>query len=282
MAVKILIDSASDISEKEAKELGIEMIPMEINFAGEEYLDGVNLLPIDFYEKLIENTELPKTSQINPFRFEEALEKMTEDGSEVVVITLSSKLSSTFKSATTAAEKFKDKVFVVDSMNACIGERLLCLHAIKLKSEGLGAKKIKDELDAVKGKINVMAMLDTLEYLKKGGRISLAVTLAGTLLSIKPVIGVVNGEVKLIGKAMGSKKANNLLKTLIKEKGGINFDMPFGVVWSGRDKSMLEKYVNDNEVLWSGFAGRVPSYMIGSTIGAHVGPGAIGVAFFEK
>lgn len=281
MAVKLIIDSASDIDQEEAEKLGITLIPMEIKFEDEEFYDGVNLYPKQFYEKLIEYDTLPKTSQINPFRFEEAFETATKNGDEVLVITISSKLSGTYASAAQAAERFAGKVFVVDSMNACIGERLLCQYAMRLIESGWNGAALKKELDDKKGKINVLAMLNTLEYLKKGGRISPLVAFAGGVLNIKPVVAVVEGEVKLVGKAMGSKKGNNLLTALV-EKKGIDFTMPYGVVWSGMDDTLLKKYVADSAQLWRGHTDEVPAYIIGSTIGTHVGPGAIGVAFFEK
>ena len=281
MAIKLLIDSASDMTEKEAKELGVNFIPLEIHIGNEDYLDGVDLLAKEFYEKLIESDALPQTSQINPFRWEEEFEKLTADGSEVIAITLSSKLSGTHASALMAAEKFKGKVYVVDSLSVSVGERLLCYYALKLIKNGIGAVDIVNELEKKKKDINIMAMVDTLEYLKKGGRISAAVAVAGTLLSIKPVVALIDGEVKLVGKAMGSKKANNLLNALVQKSGGINFDMPFGVIWSGLDDTILKKYVRDSAHLWENYTSEVPAYAIGCTIGTHVGPGAIGVAFFK-
>lgn len=281
MAVKIIIDSASDISEKEAEGLGVTLVPMEIRIGAEEYLDGVNLTPAEFYEKLIESDELPQTSQINPYRFDEAYGKTVAAGDEAVVITISSKLSGTYANAVQAAEKYAGKVFVVDSLNACIGERLLCQYALTLVQEGKTAKQIAEILNKEKGRIRVLAMLGTLEYLKKGGRISAAVAFAGGVLSIKPVIAVEGGEIKLIGKAMGSKKGNNLLTALVEQK-GIDFSMPYGVVRSGLDESLLKKYVADSARLWEKETRDVPAYMIGSTIGTHIGPNAIGVAFFEK
>ena len=147
MAIKIMVDSAADINEKEAQSLGIYMVPMTITFGQVEYLDGVNLQSKEFYEKLIESTIMPKTSQINAFRFEEEFAKHTENGDELIVITISSKLSGTYNSAMQAAEKFKDKVFVVDSLNACVGERLLVQYAQKLISEGKNIQEILDTLN---------------------------------------------------------------------------------------------------------------------------------------
>lgn len=282
MAIKLMIDSASDIGREEAEAMGVELLPMVISIGEKDYYDGVDLLPLQFYEKLIESDTLPKTSQITQYRFEEAFERLTANGDEIVLITISSKLSGTWSSACLAARNFEGRVFVVDSMNACIGERLLCQYAIRLLDTGLSAKEIAEELDRVKSRIMVMAMVNTLEYLKKGGRVSALTAFAGEMLAIKPVIMIMDGEVKVVGKARGSKNANNLLSSLAEQKGGIDFSMPYGTVWSGCDRSMLDKYIADSAHLWQADTDRVPSYILGGTIGTHIGPGAIGVAFFAK
>ena len=280
--IKLVMDSAADINKQEAEQKGIIMIPMLITIGEEEYYDGVNLSSQEFWEKLVESDVLPKTSLINTFRFEELFETHTKDGDELIVITISSKLSGTYESARQAAEKFNGKVHVIDSLNACVGERLLCDYALRLIKQGLSVKEIVNELEDKKNKIKVMALLGTLEYLKKGGRISTAAAFAGEIISIKPVVGVINGEVKLIGKAIGSRKGNNLLSKLVQESGGINFSMPFATIWSGLDTSLLDKYIKDSANIWAGHTDNVPKYILGATIGTHVGPGVVGVAFFEN
>lgn len=281
--IKILVDSACDLEQSDAQALGVSLLPLQIRFGEEEFLDGVTLSHRAFFEKLIETNTLPQTSQINEYRFEEAFSELTEDGSEVVAITLSSKLSGTHASAVKAAKKFRGKVHVVDSLNACIGERVLLEYAVRLVKEGrLGAAEIAAELDEKKGKIQLLAVLDTLQYLRKGGRISSVTAIAGEMLSIKPVISVVRGEVKLVGKAMGSKKGNNLLTKLVSDCGGIDFTMPYVLGYSGLSDEFLQKYIRDSEALWKEHTDHVPYYLIGSTIGTHVGPGAIAVAFFAK
>lgn len=281
--IKILVDSASDLEQQDASELGVTVLPLQIRFGSEEYLDGVSLTHREFFEKLIETDELPQTSQINEYRFDEVFASLTADGSEVVAITLSSKLSGTHASAVKAAKKYAGKVIVVDSLNACIGERILLEYAVRLVGEGkLTAAQIAAELDEKKGKIQLLAVLDTLKYLRKGGRISSVTAIAGEMLSIKPVISVVRGEVKLVGKAMGSKKGNNLLTQLVRDCGGIDFTMPYVLGYSGLSDAFLQKYIRDSELLWKGYTDHVPYHMIGSTIGTHVGPGAIAVAFFAK
>lgn len=280
--IKLLVDSASDVDLKEAEGAGVFLIPITVRFGDEEYQDGINLTHREFFEKLIESDELPQTSQINEAAFAEKFASLTADGSEVIAITLSSKLSGTYNSAVRAAESFKG-VYAVDSLNACIGERILLQYAMRLVKEGvLSAAEIVAELDKSKHKIQLLAVLDTLQYLKKGGRISSVAAFAGELLSIKPVVSVTDGEVRLAGKAMGSKKGNNLLTQLVDKCGGIDFSMPYALGYSGLSDAYLQKYLRDSEKLWKDNTDSVPAYMIGSTIGTHVGPGAIAVAFFAK
>ena len=282
MATKIVIDSASDLTKEQAEQLGVIFLPMSITIGDEEFYDGVDITAHEFYEKLIESADLPKTSQVAPYLFEEVFEEQVKLGNEVVVLTISSKLSGTFEGATRSAQKFNGKVFVVDTLSCAVGERLLLLHALSLLEQGWSASEIANEIEKVKGRIRLMAVVDTLKYLKKGGRISTATAIAGEVLSIKPVVALVDGKVKMIGKAMGSRKANNLLNQMVVSNGGIDFSMPCGTIWSGLDSSLHDKYVRDSASLWQGQVEQVPSYRIGATIGTHVGPGAVGVAFFAK
>lgn len=282
MAIKLLVDSASDIDLEEANKLGISMIPMEVRFGEEEFLDGVNLSHRQFFEKLIECEELPKTSQINAYAFAERFKELTANGDEVIAVVISSKLSGTYNSAKEAAKEFTGKVYIIDSMNACIGERIIAEYALRLIKEGYKATEIVEKVESVKDKVKVLGLLGTLKYLKKGGRISAVVALTGEVFSIKPVVAVTGGEVKLVGKAVGSKKGNNLLCQLVEKSGGIDFDMPFAGGYSGLGNEVFKKYLEDSRHLWEGKTTSVPEYMIGSTIGTHIGPGAVAVAFFAK
>ena len=281
MSVRIMIDSASDISQAEAATLTIDVLPLKTIFGQEEYLDGVTIDHTTFYNKLIEGDVLPTTSQLSPFDFEEKFREAVERGDEVLCITVSSKLSGCYQSANIAAEEFGDQVIVVDSLNVAIGERILAELAIKLRDEGKNAREIAAVLNEKKGQIRIIALVDTLEYLKKGGRVSPTVAMAGTLLGIKPVIAILNGEIAILGKARGSKNGSNMLRELV-EKHGIDFEMPFALAYSGLDDTLLRKYIADSVSLYEGRAGHLPVYTIGSTIGTHAGPGAIAVAFFSN
>ncbi len=282
MAVKIMIDSASDIGSEEAKKLGIIMLPIEVTFGDKQYQDGVDLMPKEFYEKLIASKELPKTSLINQFRWEEAYKEATKDGSELVVLTLSSKISGTYQAALSAAESFKGKVYVVDSMSAAAGERLLGQYALNLAKQNKTAKEIVDLLENNKSRVKVYAMINTLEYLKKGGRISAFTAFAGALMGIKPVVGMIDGEVKVIGKAMGVKKGFSYLNELAKNWTSIDYSMPFGLLWSGTERTMVEKYIQENQSIWQDKTDKMPDYILGGTIGTHIGPNSVGIAYFEK
>lgn len=282
MAVRFIVDSASDILPQEASRLGMVHLPMKVIFGETEYADAVTLTHREFYEKLVESDVMPTTCQIPPSDFAAAYEEVTAAGDTAVVVTISGKLSGTYQSACIAAEDYEDKVFVVDSESAALGERILVELGLRLREQGLSAKEIKAALDVEKKKIRLMALVDTLEYLKKGGRVSAAVAFAGGLLSIKPVIAIENGEVAVVGKARGSKQGNNLLRELVQKGGGIDFEKPFCLAYSGLDDSLLRKYIEDSAELWQGGADQLPIVMVGCTIGAHAGPGAVAVTFFEK
>ncbi len=282
MAIKFIIDSASDILPKEAEELGMIHIPLTVSFGGQAYADGADMSHREFYEKLVESAVLPTTSQIPPAVFEEAYERATANGDEVVAVTLSGRLSGTYQSAAIAAENYRGKVFTVDSENVSLGERILILRGLELREQGLSAREIMEKLNEEKHKVRVLALLDTLEYLKKGGRISKTVAFAGTVLSIKPVVTVERGEVVLVGKARGSKNGNNLLRELINKCGGVDFERPYYLAYSGLSDDMLQKYIADSADLWRSHSDCLPISTVGCAIGTHVGPGAIAVSFFEN
>lgn len=280
MSIRIIIDSSADFEPEIADELGITVIPMKTIFGEEEFAEGIDITREQFYEKLVESDEFPRTSQVTPFEFARELDKL-EDGDEALIITLSGKLSGTAESARTAASQSPVPAFVVDSESVTIGERILAERAVEMRDAGAKANTIAETLDREKADIKVIATLDTLEYLKRGGRISAAAALAGGLLSIKPVVGVVDGEVAVLGKARGSKQGNNMLREMIAET-GIDFSRPVHLGYTGLSDKLLRKYVADSRDLFEAHLDEPSSSIIGSTIGTHVGPGAIAVAYFAS
>ena len=280
MAVRIVTDSGIDLPGGSDPRLTV--VPLGITFGTTTYADGVDLTNDRFYEMLIESDELPKTSQATPFAYHEVLAPICAAGDEAVVITLSSKLSGTYQSAVTAASEF-DGVYVVDSKNVTIGQSILVQYTLRLVEEGLGAAEIAEKVAAAADRVCLLALLDTLEYLRRGGRIPKSVGMIGEVLSIKPVVGVEDGEVVMLGKARGSKNGRNQLHQQV-EKHGIDFTMPVLLGYTGLSDKLLRKYLDDNRVIWEDKVAEedLPIASVGATIGTHVGPGAIALAFFAK
>lgn len=285
MGVKFVIDSGSDVTQEIAKELDVKVLPLKVQFGEEEFLDGVTMSHEEFFRHLIETDVMPKTSQVPPYEYEEAFRELTKDGDEVVCLTISAPLSGCYQSATIAAADFEGKVFIVDTANVCIGEMILLERGIELREEGKSAKEIAEILEQEKKEVKILAMLDTLEYLKKGGRISAAAAIAGGVLSIKPVVSVdENGLVGVVGKARGSKAGNNKVTELIKACGGIDFERPYRLAYSGLSRAMLDQYIKDHAVIYEEYdtPETIQVETIGCAIGTHIGPNAICVAFFQK
>lgn len=280
MSVRIIIDSSADLAP--GREKNFTVVPLTLRFGEEEYIQGVTISNHQFYEKLVECDALPTTSQATPYQFEEFFRRAVDAGDDVVAITLSSKLSGTCQSAQVAAADFPGRVFVVDSASVTIGMGILAEFALELVQQGLTAGEIAEKLTQQRNKVCIVALLDTLEYLKKGGRISSAVAIAGGLLGIKPVVGLEDGSVKILGKARGSKQGNNLLVKEIQAAGGVDFSKPLLLGYTGLSEALLDKYVSDSAALWENNVRGLPRTLIGSVVGTHVGPGAVAVAFFRN
>ena len=273
MAIRIIVDSSADMEEGYARAHDITIIPMTIAFGSEQYAEGVDLSREEFFERLVETDELPRTSQIPPMVFQDLFQEAVDAGDEV-------------------AAPFKESVFVVDSENATIGERILAERAWALRDEGLSAQDIAYCLNQEKKDIRLVASLDTLEYLRRGGRISGAAALVGGMLSIKPVVGVVDGDVVVLGKARGSKQSKNMVFQKIDEAGGIDFTRPIWVAYSGLSDATARKYIADSLAQAkaaeeaaadeSAVPDDLPLTQVGAVIGTHVGPGGVAFAFFAR
>ena len=278
MSVRIIVDSTTDLPEQTARR--VTVVPLTIHFGEQQYVSGVDIDARKFYEMLVEGDVLPTTSQPTPYAFTQVFQEAVDAGDTVVCITVSSKLSGTYKSACIAAADFPGKVFVVDSLTVAIGGGILTEYALSLTDKGMDAEEIAWKLMQKREKVRLLALLDTLEYLKKGGRISSAVAFAGGLLNIKPVIAVADGEVKMLGKARGSKQGNNLLVQEIDKAGGVDFEKPLLLGYTGLSDALLQKYIVDSAALWQGKVEQLPVSIVGSVVGTHAGPGAVAVAFF--
>jgi DegV family protein with EDD domain len=280
MGIQIVTDSTTEISQSEAKELGIAVVPLKSLFGEKEYLDGIDMTPEEFYIKLAQAKELPTTSQPTPFDFEQVFRRAQEAGDQVVTLTLPADLSGTYQSACIARESCGEEgIWVIDSETATIGLQLLVKRAIGLRDAGKTAAEIVETIEAEKESIHLFAAIDTLEYLHKGGRLSRSSAIAGTVLKVKPLISLGQGEVKVIGKSRGMKKAYDELFQLVEQAGGIDFSKPFGIGYTGdRDRFdqfelVCQQHFGENEPIVGN---------IGSVIGTHAGPGAVAITFFAR
>ena len=279
MSIRIITDSASDIEQGEYQ--NVQVLPMTISIDEKLYRDGIDITKDEFYHLLETSDTIPITSLVTPYQFEEAYDSVKAEGDEAIVITLSSRLSGTYQSATTAAEG-KPWISVIDSKNITASQRLLVLRAMQLALLGLSRKEIVDELEREKERIVIYAAVDTLDYLLKGGRISKSSALMGGFIGIKPILTLEDGELVPIGKVRGSKKSHAFLNQKIEEIGGIDFSMPYAVGYSGTDKRNLQKYLESNQEILESVPHSPIIVQIGSTIGTHAGPGTVFVTFFRK
>lgn len=277
MGVKIIVDSSADLLPEDRARVGV--VPLIVHFGQTEYTDGVTITAETFYQKLADCKELPHTSQASPFAFAEAFDEAVADGSCVVAIIASSELSGTYQSARIAAADYPGKVFVVDSQNIALSSGILAHYALQLADQGMAAEEIALRVDEAKSKVHLMAVVDTLEYLQRGGRVSKTAAIAGGLLAIKPIIGIVDGKIQMIGKARGNKQAN-LFMNREAEKLGIDLDMPILLGYTGTEDTLLQKYKEES----SDFYGnrQPPSTIVSAVVGTHAGPGAVALAFFSK
>lgn len=281
MAIRILTDSTADFTPEEARELGLVVIPLNVNFGPDEvYRDGIDLDLREFYDRLEHAEKLPTTSQPSPELFLTAFEEAKEAGDQVVAVLLSGALSGTLQSAQLAADMsdYADEIFLVDSMSVTLGEQLLVRRALELRDQGYTAAEIAHTLDEEKSRIRLYAVVDTLKYLQKGGRLSTAVAFAGTLLGIKPVITVQNGKVGVAGKARGLPGAYvTIFKLISAEQGGLDILRPYLLGYTGHRRTVepFSRYICETLHL-----PKPPIFPIGTVIGVHAGPGACGIAYF--
>ena len=279
MKTRIIVDSTADLTPEFKKR--VHTVPLTLHFGEEEYIDGVTIDKKSFYEKLVESDVLPTTSQATPDAFMREFEKAKEAGEAAVVITLASQFSGTYQSAMIATQEY-EQIYVVDSGSAAMGSGILVELAFRLLDEGRSAQEIAAILEEEKKNIIIVALVDTLEYLKKGGRVSKTLAFAGGVLNIKPVLSVINGEIGMLGKARGSKMGNNLLVKEIENAGGVDFSKPVLLGYSGLSDALLLKYIEDSRHIWEGNLEEVRYTTVGSVIGTHAGPGAVVVAFFKN
>lgn len=275
MGIRIIVDSTADLTQNVRER--VTVVPLTVHFGEQEFVDGVDITGYQFYEMLETSSVLPTTSQASPYAFSAAFGQAVADGEEVIAIVVSSKLSGTYQSAIIAAEDYSGKVHVVDSRNIAIGSAILVEYALRLVDEGKSAAEIVELLNQQRDRVRLMAVVDTLEYLQRGGRLSKTAAIAGGILSIKPIIALEDGEIKVLAKGRGVKQAVSLLNQEI-AKAGRDETLPALLGYTGTSAEQLHKYRQENEDLWPH---EVPESVVCGVVGTHAGPGAIAVAFFS-
>jgi len=279
--IRILTDSASDILPAEAEQLGVTVIPLNVTLEdGTVLRDGVDMTPSAYYEILAGCRKLPTTSQPSPELFENFFLEAAAAGDEVIGIFLSHALSGTYQCAKLAADMANvDNVLFVDSGHVCLSEALLVRLAVQLRDSGKTAGQIAAILEHAKEHLHLVAAIDDLKYLRKGGRLPAAVAVAGGMLGIKPLITIQDGRVAMAGKARGLPGAYVALFKKVEEMGGISPAFPAlaGYTVSPREVTPIQTYLRDN-LQQEDLLVR----QIGCVIGTHAGPGAFGIAFFDK
>ena len=279
--IRILTDSASDLLPAEAQQLGVTVIPLNVTLEdGTVLRDGIDMTPSEYYAHLSSCHKLPTTSQPSPELFEKFYLEAAAAGDEVLGIFLSHELSGTFQCAKLAADIANvDNVLFVDSENVCLGEGLLVRLAVRLREAGKTLVQIATDLEHAKEHLHLVAAIDDLKYLRKGGRLPAAVAVAGGMLGIKPLITIKEGKVAMAGKARGLPGAYVALFKKIEELGGISPAFPClaGYTSSLREVQPIRNYLQDNLHLDAPL-----ERQIGCVIGTHAGPGAFGLAFFDQ
>ena len=272
--IKIVTDSTADISPEMASELNIDIVPLKVCFNDCEYLDGVTLGRDEFYKNLVENGISPKTSQPTPNDYLTAFEKVKEAGDECICITISSALSGTYSSAMLAKKMVDyDKIYIVDSLTTIAGMKILVNQAHKRIEEGKNVLEIVEEIEELKGRIHIVAALSTLEYLKRGGRISSAAATIGSLARIKPIVTInVEGSIDIFAKAIGYQKAINIILEELKKA---DTDYPIYPVYTYGTDNLQKLISNIDQTVYP----LEEAVQAGPTVGTHVGPEVFALVF---
>lgn len=277
----IITDSCSDIRDEEAVNLDVEVVPMQFSFGDELYQEGVTMTVTEFYDKLIKSKIMPKTSQPSPEMFEKLYLKAQELDQDVLVLTISSGLSGTQQAARLARDMVdnSERIHIVDTLSCLTGERLLVLNACRMRDSGLSASLIEEKLNEIKTRVRIFAVCDTLEYFYRGGRLSKAAMILGSLIKIKPFVDLdENGKIRNFGKALGLARGIKaacefIPKNPIEEEYGLCYGFTLG-------EENLQQLIEKTLPIFN-----VKDYsvkQIGATSGCHIGPGGICYAYISK
>lgn len=277
--IKFLVDSASDYDRKEIEEKNMEYIPIAVTIDDKTYYDGKDITKSEFFQMAEKAKSFPKTAQPSPHEYVEVFQKAKNNGDEIIAVTLASELSGTYQSANLAKSIVGyDKIYIIDSCAATYNIKFMVDYGINLRNQGKSAEEIVSAIEGMKGKVTLYAVLDTLDNLYKGGRLSKLEAGIGSMARIKPLITLTSeGKVGVKGKSVGRKKALKDIMKLIEED-IIDHEFPVYCIYSyGMENCNIfmerakESGINFDEIL-----------QIGPTIGTHIGPEAYGIIYVKK
>lgn len=281
MSVNLIVDSTCDYSPAEAAQLGLGRAPLTVHWDGQEYRDGLDMTPPEFFERLGKSSSLPTTSQVAVPVFEDLFRQATAQGGQAVVLLISQNLSGTYQSATIARESFGGKssdIHLVDTGSGSLGSMLIVQEAIKLRDAGMPAAQIAETLNNLRQRLVILACVETLKFLHKGGRLSTGAAVVGTLLSVKPVLRIVDGKIEVAGKVRGNAAAYQWVGDALAKEG---FDPDYPVIIGSTQCPELTKQFTQTVTAKAGIS--VSRYCdIGTVIGTHVGTGTVGIAYIKK
>lgn len=279
MVVRIVTDSTADLPMEVTRELGITVVPLTVFFGDDAYLDGVELDNVGFYQKLVASKDLPRTSQPSPAAFQEAFQHLIDEGADAILsVHLSSKLSGTYQSACTARDSLPESarkvpIEIIDTLSISVGMNYAIQQAAHMARAGKSLEELKAYIEDVLSRSSILAVLDTLEYVRRGGRIGGASAMLGNMLSFKPIIALTNGEVVPVERPRTRGKAYARVAQLLAEMGNVEY---VSVAESNEEVGQQL-----SEAIKGVYTHEIPVYRLGAVLGAHTGPGTAAIAIVK-
>ena len=278
--IKIVCDSLSDVNKEYLEKYDIDVVPLTLILNGKEYRDSIDMRPEEFYKILREENAYPKTSQATYAQFKEVFDKYTKEGKTILYISGSAAATGTCQSAIMAKNDTEGEIYIYDSNNLTFGAGFFVVKAAEMINEGKNIEEVFEALDKIKEKYILMFSVDTLEYLKKGGRISSTKATVGSLLNIKPILEVKDGLVSQVGQVRGKKNVINKMIDYIKDRLGDDLDQEEVYIGYSDDLKEREKLTEIAKEVFK--PKKIEYFMIGTCVGAHSGPGVGGILVFKK
>ena len=276
--IRIITDSLSDLTLERGKELNIDIMCLNVRFGEEDYVCGKEMTNEQFYQKLETSPHSPASSAVNPAAFSEVFSRYLKAGDDIVCVMFSSQMSATCQNAVIAASEFDSPhIRIIDCENASMGQGLLVETAVKLRDRGLDADQIEKEIRALLPRVNTYIVVESMEYLKRGGRISGSKALVGSLLRVHPVLKILADGAAPIDKVKGRKSCNAwLINRLLDEPADPDYPI---VIGHSNARERAEQF--EEELKNAGVSGEFITNCIGPIVGTHIGPNCLGIGYVK-